>query len=228
ARVPSGLQREAIELKPTDRPMIYRNFLEGLSPRGIAVGFREKVHFAWDAEHMTPRLIWHGAFIDASKHWVDRGPGNQTPLGDHIMTLPAGPPLAQLPSLDQPWPDKLPREHGFRFQGYRLSAEGIPTFRYQMGSISVEDFIQPLESTPDNGLERKMTFRSDAPVKDLFVRLAVGREVEESSDAVTIDGVRFETDGVTPVIRTSNGQSELLLPISWQGDHASLVVRLRW
>ena len=72
AKVPSGLQREAIELMPGDRPIIYRNFLEGLSPRGIAVGFAAKAHFAWDAEHMTPRLIWHGPGHDCGEnrfHW---------------------------------------------------------------------------------------------------------------------------------------------------------------
>jgi len=130
AKVPSGVQREAIELQPTDRPIIYRNFIEGLSPRGIATGFPEKVHFAWDAEQMPPRLIWHGAFIDASLHWSGRGAGNQSPLGDHIMTLPSGPPLAVLSSLDQPWPDVNPREHGFRFRGYSLNKVGTPTFRY--------------------------------------------------------------------------------------------------
>jgi hypothetical protein len=80
-RYPAGLERQAIELKPVDRPLIYRNFLEGLSPRGIAVGFPERVHYAWDAEHMTVRLIWHGAFIDAAKHWVGSGTGQSGSAG---------------------------------------------------------------------------------------------------------------------------------------------------
>ncbi len=228
AKIPSGLQREAIELKPIDRPIIYRNFLEGLSPRGIAVGFRQKVHFAWDAEHMTPRLIWHGAFIDASKHWVDRGPGNQTPLGDHIMTLPAGPPISQLPSLDQAWPKELAREHGFRFQGYRLSSDGTPTFRYQAHAVDVEDLIQPFEATPDNGLARSMTFHSSEPPKDLYVRIAAGGKFEEADKILTVDGVRYELTGVTPVVRTSNGLTEVLVPVTWQGNTASFTVRMRW
>ena len=162
ARIPSGLMREAIELIPGDRPIIYRNFIEGLSPRGIAVGFREKAHFAWDAEHMTPRLIWHGGFIDASKHWVDRGSGHQTPLGDHVMTLPAGPPIATLVSLDERWPDKSPRENGFRFKGYTLDAGGVPAFRYQWNDVSVTDSLQPFMASPDNGLQRTVIVKSSA------------------------------------------------------------------
>ncbi|MCA9060093.1 MAG: c-type cytochrome, partial [Planctomycetaceae bacterium] len=120
ARIPSGLITEAIELKPVDRPIIYRNFLEGVSPRGIAVGFPEKAHFAWDAEQKTARLIWHGAFIDAGKHWIGRGPGNQTPLGDHILSLPQGPVVAALPSAEAEWPQSESASEKIRFLGYRL------------------------------------------------------------------------------------------------------------
>ncbi len=40
AGIPDGMLAKAIELKPEDgKPVIYRNFIEGLSPRGIAVGY---------------------------------------------------------------------------------------------------------------------------------------------------------------------------------------------
>lgn len=228
AKVPSGLQREAIELKPEGRPIIYRNFLEGLSPRGIAVGFNEKVHFAWDAEHMTPRLIWHGAFIDASKHWVDRGPGNQVPMGDHVMTLPAGPPMAELPSLDQPWPDKAAREEGFQFKGYRLNSDGVPSFRYAWRDMSVTDELSPLASSPDNGLTRTITVTSPGPADNLYVRIAVGRDVQETGGVITVDGVRFDVGGSASAIRKVNDRSELLLPAQFKNGSATLTIRTLW
>ena len=33
---PEGISGGKMELKPTDKPIIYRNFIEGVSPRGIA------------------------------------------------------------------------------------------------------------------------------------------------------------------------------------------------
>ncbi len=81
AREPIGVQQQLIELVPSSRPTIYRNFIEGLTPRGIAVGYPQGGNLAWDADRLSLSLLWKGAFIDASKHWVGRGPGNQGPLG---------------------------------------------------------------------------------------------------------------------------------------------------
>lgn len=214
AKVPSGLQREAIELKPTVRPIIYRNFLEGLSPRGIAVGFAEKAHFAWDAEQMTPRLIWHGAFIDASKHWEGRGPGNQSPLGDHVMTLPAGPPLATLVSLDVAWPDIDPRENGFHFKGYSLSKEGVPAFRYLWNDVTVSDTITPFAASPDNGLQRTVILKSAARLENTYLRIAGGQSIEPVDGAFIVDGIRYQFAGAEPVLRTIDNRRELLVPIT--------------
>ena len=223
AKVPSGLQREAIELTPTDRPIVYRNFIEGLSPRGIAVGFPEKAHFAWDAEHMTPRLIWHGAFIDASLHWSGRGAGNQSPLGDHIMTLPSGPPLAVLSSLDQPWPDANPREHGFRFRGYSLSKHGTPTFRYTWDDAEVTDTITPIAASPDAGLQRVLTVRSTNNRSGVFVRVASGKSLESDEGAFVVDGVRFTFPDVEAVVRTIEDRRELLVPVAVSTDGVATI-----
>ena len=229
AKVPSGLQREAIELMPGDRPIIYRNFLEGLSPRGIAVGFAAKAHFAWDAEHMTPRLIWHGAFIDASKHWVDRGPGNQVPLGDHVMTLPAGPPLASLVSLDGPWPDGNPRDNGFSFKGYSLNKEGVPTFKYRWNEATVTDTILPFETSPDNGLQRTVAISPENKLENAWLRIASGQNAEESDGAVIVDGVRFQIEGKEPVVRTINNRRELLIPMTVNaGETATVRIIMTW
>ena len=213
AKIPSGLMREAIELIPADRPIIYRNFIEGLSPRGIAVGFQEKAHFAWDAEQMTPRLIWHGAFIDASKHWVDRGPGNQTPLGDHVMTLPAGPPIATLVSLDQTWPDKSPRENGFHFKGYTLNPGGVPTFKFQWNDVSVTDFLQPYEASPDSGLQRTVIVKSSERMENVYLRIAAASKINVVDGVFVTNGITLKFDDCEPVIRTIDGHQELLVPV---------------
>ena len=223
AKIPSGLMREAIELIPADRPIIYRNFIEGLSPRGIAVGFPEKAHFAWDAEHMTPRLIWHGGFIDASKHWVDRGPGNQTPLGDHVMTLPAGPPIATLVSLDEPWPDKSPRENGFHFKGYTLDTSGVPAFRYQWNDVTVTDSLQPFMASPDNGIQRTVIVGSSERMENVYLRIAAGPKIEAVDGAFVTNGMQLKFDECEPVIRTIDSHQELLVLVQLNADGQAMV-----
>ena len=51
-RPPIGSGANTIELLPTDRPIIYRNFIEGAGPRAIGVVYPEKVNVAWDADRM--------------------------------------------------------------------------------------------------------------------------------------------------------------------------------
>lgn len=213
AKIPSGLMKEAIELIPADRPIIYRNFLEGLSPRGIAVGFKEKAHYAWDAEQMTLRLIWHGAFIDASKHWEGRGPGNQTPLGDHVMTLPSGPPLATLVSLDEKWPDITPRESGFHFKGYTLDPGGVPAFRYLWNDVSIADSIMPFVASPDNGLQRTLIVKSTNRIENVYLRIAVDQKIDVIDDMFAVNGMKLKFDGVEPIVRSIDGRQELLVPV---------------
>jgi cytochrome c2 len=227
AKVPSGLERQSIVLTPDQRPLIYRNFIEGLSPRGIAVGFPEKVHFAWDAEQMTPRLIWHGAFIDAAKHWVDRGPGFQSPLGDHVMTLPAGPPIAALSSLDEAWPGGNPRERGYQFRGYRLNPAGLPSFRSAWKDLQLSDTLEPLENTPDFGLKRTLKAASTTALRGLWLRIAAGKIIEQPGGFVC-DGVQYAVSGGLPIVRQAGDRQELLVQLPEGAAMAEVIVEIRW
>ena len=231
AKIPSGLQTEAIELTAGDRPLIYRNFIEGLSPRGIAVAFPQKAHMAWDAEHMNLRLIWHGAFIDASKHWVGRGPGFQNPLGDHMMTLPSGPAVASLPSSDTKWPSGSARDLGYRFKGYNLDEAGVPGFRYQTPTgITVTDHIAAQSAEPDAELVRTMTLLSASDAPDTFVRIAAAKQIEQSGDEWIIDNaIRMKDLSGTASVRTNGNQQELILATPLQAAKAiSVSYTIHW
>ncbi len=237
AGIPSGLQVQAIELKPVTHPLIYRNFLEGLSPRGIGVGYPERANLAYDAEQMTVRLVWHGAFIDASRHWEGRGPGSQGPLGDHVIALPAGPPLALLLTPDQPWPEVSARDMGFQFRGYRLDAERRPHFRYQWKRIATEDFLQPVAGSDhaDASFERSLQFRaelnpSDLNLRAVYFRAAAGRTIARHEATWVIDeGLRMTFRGGSPAVRTSGEQMELLVPLEFSREGtADIVYTISW
>jgi hypothetical protein len=232
AGIPDGVLHDPIELIPTDRPIIYRNFLDGLTPRGIAVGYPELAHLAWDANDMCLKLIWHGRFIDASLHWVGRGPGNQRPLGDHVMRLESTMPIAALGSLMESWPSESPRERGATFRGYKLDESGRPAFHYTIGDIDVTDFPMPVasEAEPDAGFERVITVTAPQPVENLYFRAATGRIARQDDGSYLVDdAMRIAiTQGGEPIVREIDGRQELLVPLSLEGGSCEVRQVIKW
>lgn len=232
AAIPTGLEKKAIVLTPTDRPIIYRNFIQGLSPRGIAVGYPEKVHYAWDAHDMNLKLIWHNQFIDASKHWVGRGPGFQSPLGDHVMNLAGGIPIAMLESMDTVWPKGSAREAGFRFSGYTLNGEGQPAFEYVLDGISVIDETVPVVAKPDSQLVRTLKLSvadSSAVPQTLYFRIAAGRNVTKVDEGIKVDSVIYDVGAVDKIVIRDVGRAEVLVPIQFDDSGAATFsYRMTW
>ena len=246
AAIPSGLVKNPIVLKPEKEPIIYRNFIEGLSPRGIAVGYPEQVNIGFDADRMALGLIWQGAFIDASKHWNDRGPGFQVPLGDNPLELERGVLLARLDSLANPWPKQSAEELGWTFRGYRLDAQRRPTFLYRLPGVAVSD--QPIPIAAGDGqpprLKRVITLRPEAGAAvqkspPYYFRLerdagleAVGPGGEPTWRFRTKDGLTLTIQppaGSEPFLRDSEGEKELLVPVDPLIDGgAKVVVEYQW
>jgi mono/diheme cytochrome c family protein len=217
--VPEGIVSGMIELKPETKPIIYRNFIDGVSPRGIAVGYPEKVNLCWDANNLSLRLIWQDRFIDASKHWVGRGPGNQTPLGGSVMRLETTAPLAVLSDDQAAWPTEPPKSRGYKFLGYRLDKSGRPTFRYRSDAFSVEDKPIAIQGDATGTLRREITVAAvndpDARLGNVFFRAASGN-VNPSDDGwfIVDDSIRIQIESsAEPILRTIDGQTELLVPI---------------
>ena len=232
AAVPVGLVREPMELKPVDAPILYRNFIEGGGSRAIGVGYPERVNLAWDANNMRLALIWHGAFIDASRHWTGRGEGFQAPLGDHLVALAPHAPLARLASPNDPWPTGLARENGFRFLGYQLDARQQPTFRYSFTGLTVEDNVTPQAKSGEAfpGLDRTISL-SGKSSESIFYRAASAEKIEKLSDAeYRIDGfwTMKVNGGEAPILRQSGNQWEVLVPVKLIDGKATLQQSYAW
>jgi mono/diheme cytochrome c family protein len=137
------------ELVPTDKPRLLRTFMNQAGPHAIAVGFPAGVHFAFDAERVQVAQFWRGRFLDAHGTWFNRFTPPAEPLGDDIVNL-AGPAAGDLSPMSG--------SHAAadrRFQGYRLDAEGVPTFLYAVGDLQVADTLRP---TDQQGFQRSMRF----------------------------------------------------------------------
>jgi hypothetical protein len=226
AREPLGVQQQKIELVPNQRPTIYRNFIEGLTPRAIAVGYPEKANLAWDANRLCLTLLWKGAFIDASKHWVGRGPGTQDPLGDELVTFERSTPMAILATPDAKWPIGSAKEQGYQFLGYRLNELGQPTFRYKVGEAMIEDTPIPIAMEGRVvGFDRKLKV-TGAP-QGMYFRAASGKKIESAADEwYRVDGfISIHVDASTAITQ-DDGSSELRVPIA--GGSFNITQQIRW
>ena len=174
-RLPVGMEgNEDYTLEPTDRPIVLRTFMKGVGTHAIAVGYPEGINIAFDALNVRLALAWKGAFIDAESTWSDRFSPFAEPLGKEVHELMAGMPFAVLPTEDSPWPEAVGRDAGYRFKGYTLDENGIPTFHYTLTSdkqiISVNEqlsihkqSIRRRFSFPD-GVGSGLAFRPDSSV----------------------------------------------------------------
>lgn len=233
ARIPEGVIRQSLELIVGGEPVVYRGFLDIAGPRGIAVGYPEQVNLAFDPNALRLALLWKGRFLDASRHWQDRGAGNIAPLGGDVLRLAEGPPFAQLADREKtPWPKETGTAAGYKFHGYRLDAQRRPTFRYDLGAIQVEDL--PFDEVTSQGvvLARRLSLTAASETNDLYFRAAVGDKIEPQPDAAfDIDGrlkLHFETTAdAKPFVRRIE-LSELLVPLKFENGKASVVVRYSW
>ena len=239
-RPPIGASAHPIELVPMDRPIIYRNFIEGAGTRAIAVGFPDKVHVAWDAGALRLALVWRGAFIDAGKHWTGRGQGFQSPLGDGVFTPDAATAVAAIASPESPWPAAQPGQRsggereGVRFRGYSLDTQGRPTFDWSSDGMRIGEKIEPVVEGGKQVVRRTIRLAGRPAGGEAFFREALARKVEDKGDGwLLIDDrwrVRVSGTGVGPTAnRTADGTTEVRRRIVWSpGDEAEFVEELSW
>ena len=235
AAVPVGLVREPIELKPQTEPIIYRNFIEGAGSRAIGVGYPEGVNLAFDANNMRMAMIWHGAFIDASRHWTGRGQGFEAPLGDDVLPLPNYVPFIVLDKADREVATEMGRDLGYKFLGYRLDKEQRPIFRYSFGGLTVDDHPVPTkeESRKYGTLKRTLHFEGAADTSQLWYRALTSKQMDSLGEGrYRVDDVwRFEVNSSAveaPIIRESGGQKELLIPIRMKNGRTDITVNYIW
>lgn len=230
AALPTGLNKKSIPLVPDKEAIIYRNFIQGAGARGIAVGYPEKAHYAFDANNLCIALIWQGDFIDAAKHWTDRGVGFEGPMGDNILALAIGVPFAILEKEDAPWPNKSAKDLGYHFKGYKVTKDERPTFFYEGHGVKIEDFTNAVASKPLPSLKRTLTLTAEKPIDGFFYRAAVADKIEAVGDGwYKINGEwKMKIEGGTPQIRKAGGKVELLVPVKFNNNQAKLVQEYVW
>ncbi|MEA3207753.1 MAG: hypothetical protein QOE70_810 [Chthoniobacter sp.] len=141
---PEGFaDRAAFELKPAERPIIFRTFIDGIGTHAIAVGFPGGVNVAFDALATRWALAWRGRFLDADGTWNQRFAKLEKPLGEDLVRLEAAGALAVI-GRDGVLP---------KYRGYRVGEDGVPVFLYGLGALRIEDRFEP---GANRGLKRTL------------------------------------------------------------------------
>lgn len=243
--MPHGLSPDDDSLLiPSDEPIVFRTFLDQVGAHSILVGFRQRTHVAFDANRVRTVLAWTGNFVTTKHAWDGRAGQYAKIDGSNVLWLPEGPPFAQLSSLDAEWPKDVPKQKlgatrtppGWKFRGYALDENRLPTFLYEMNGVRIEE-------SPSSGfrqdaavLTRKFVLRSNTEPQDLYLRLAAGQTIVSQGEQFVVDDrVRWSVASSPPAsanIRRSGDAEELILPIPFErvrdGFEANVTIVTAW
>ena len=228
------------ELRPVDRPVVLRSFMQDAGTHAIAVGFPEGLHYSYDSEKIRLASAWKGRFIDARGTWFERFTPPAEPLGESLMRFPQGQPFATLDREDARWPAWEDQAKLYKFGGYRLDAKGVPIFLYQFAQWQMEERIEPMGQ---RGLRRQWNIKyegiDDATPRDESVALNLcvhtATKLTRNSRA-QVDGgglhtrLVISTQGVNEsgdrIIQDERGE-RWIVPINGQ-DQQTVVVEYTW
>ena len=213
---------------PEGEATIYRNFIAGTDPRGIGVGYSEGINLAFSGDSMSLDMIWTGDFIDAGRHWTNRGQGFQEPAGDDTVTVNRGLAFAQLSSQTDAWPKEV--QEGFKpvFKGYSLNKAQHPTFAYLFGKVQIQDKPQP--GADGTSLIRTITVNVSESAKSdtaLYFRALSGA-------ALTASGERsFSFEGLNVSVPSSElppftRDKELIIPVPTTAGVHTITITYSW
>jgi len=228
-------QNYGMPLVVTDEARIYRNFITGSSPRGIAVGYPGGVNICYDADQMNVALVWQGAFMDAKRHWTGRGVGDQPPLGYGVAKLGQERALAVLASQTEPWvkPYKKdqPRDMDYTFRGYELDGKTrFPTFKYDYKGVTVTESFEPSgDYKKENAaLKRTVKFAAKSAVPNLYFMALYGPMTEKDGVFIFDKTVKVTVSGGDLIMRNAGAVSEVVLPVILKDGSAQFTINYSW
>ena len=221
---PPGIRGVSTKIVVDGQTQTYRGRSRVAGFRGIAVGFPERLSYAFNAETGSIAAIWQGDFIGVN--WGGQGSGDFNPASEPIL-LAQDVSFAQIEDETTPWPlmpvmtkeartnpDPLyPKNVGYQFRGYYFGENSIPTFQYRIGTIEIEDRVEAVAN--DERLLLKRTLHFNSP-KSQFVwfRPLAGNITQESDQVFRSGKLRLTFTGGETKLRSFSDEAqgkELLL-----------------
>lgn len=238
AATPKGIERVRTTIEVTDTTRVYRGRSSVAGFRGIAVGFPGGMNYAFNANTGTLSAIWQGDFVSA--RWDGQGAGDFQPMA-RAAQLAQDVSFYRLQSPDEPWPLKpvmteeapvnpdplYPRNRGYRFAGYYMDEDSIPTFMYRSGDVEIEDRCHVERVDGRANLVRTFTFQAPA-AQELSLRVLTGEIVTLPDGGFQNDQVRVATRKSGARVRSTSideAPQELLLKIDLPRGTSNLSLR---
>ncbi len=226
AQDPSGIRATETLLSVTDAARTYRGRSSVAGYRGIAVGFPDRLNYAFNAETGTLSALWRGDFVRVNRNGQGSGGFNPAAkfvalaqdlsfydLADEKTAWPLRPVMTKEAPVN---PDPLyPKNHGYQFAGYYLDDASVPTFMYRSGDIAIEDCSAAQVADKKLRLVRKLTFDS-ARDRTVWFRALTGKVEAESKQQFKTSELRLSIPLVPTVLRPTAADpksAELLLKL---------------
>jgi mono/diheme cytochrome c family protein len=221
---PSGVRGGETLLGVTDATRTYRGRSTVAGYRGIAVGFPDKLNYAFNAETGTLSALWKGDFVRVNRG--GQGSGGFNPAAKSVQLAQdvsffaladekAAWPLRPVMTKEAPAnPDPLyPKNRGYQFKGYFMDDASVPTFMYRSGDVAIED--RSAAEVKDKTLRLVRTLTFDSPQEQtLWFRALTGRVEGDSKQQFETPELRLVVPRVPTVLRPTAPDaktSELLL-----------------
>lgn len=199
SRLPEGLEKTGnFELKPTDKPLVHRTFMETAGMHAIAVGFPGGLNAAFDSKNVHWSLFWKGRFLDAESAWDDRFTPLAKPLGESVVNPAAAFPFEASDGsgfVSGPGNDAVQKEKPV-FLGYRYDSQGNPTMIYSYDGLRIEDTLTPSKDGKSIGQEitisgpdRFLTYRMASGLKPKLISHTGGfaKYIDKDKDGAAIE-----------------------------------------
>ncbi len=223
---PSGVETIETKLFVTGATRTYRGRSSVAGYRGIAVGFPDKLSYAFNAETGTLSAIWRGDFVRVDRG--GQGSGAFHPASKHVALLAQDVSFYALPDEQTPWPlrpvmtktqpvnpDPLyPKNRGYQFKGYFMDDASVPTFMYRSGDIEIEDRSIAQSGSEKGRLVRDLMFHAPK-AQTIWFRALTGKIEAESKQRFKNSELRLSTPPTQTLVRPTaeKGVSELLLKL---------------
>ena len=205
-----------IMVEPTELAVTQRSFLMHENEKRthcISVGTPQKINYAYDLASGCLLEVWSGDFLDATQMWHSRGIRQLGEPAGFAVSFHGNPEFSMLESADSKWPKNVSEEALQFSEGYELDKVGIPLFIRKIESKIIKDKIVP--SSDERKLIRTVLASGEG---EIWHKVASGEAIEKLPDGSYIVNdesyfVDFSDDSLSPIIRESDGEEELLVKI---------------
>ncbi len=206
---------QTFELVPKEKPIVLRTFMDEAGTHAIAVGYPEKLHFAYDAEQVRIAEIWTGRFLDAQGTWYERFAPPADPLGESHRLLLSGPTLTY--QADDPPV----------FKGYRLQKSGRPTFLFRLAEFDIEEQIFPTKTGRLRRIWTIRTQRQSSGIHPLNLHLLPDAKHVDPTTITSDAGLKVHLKTTSKATPTKDGWNLSLLPLT-AGKPFVIEVEYQW